>query len=67
MAKNTEVVVVSPVPSLTDTVAVKSPAVVGIPVTAPVVEFRLKPGGRVPPDNDQVNGAVPLPEDSVVE
>jgi len=35
-------------------------AVVGVPVIAPVVEFKLKPGGNVPLFIPQVIGVVPV-------
>ena len=35
------------------------PAVVGVPVIAPVVAFRLKPGGRVPLLIENVYGEMP--------
>ena len=35
------------------------PAAVGVPVIAPVEGASVRPGGRVPAETDQVNGAVP--------
>ena len=35
-------------------------AVVGVPDITPVFPFRLIPVGRLPADNDQVIGAVPV-------
>lgn len=45
--------------SVAVTVTVKVPAVVGVPVMAPVVVARLVPEGRDPEVTDQVTGAVP--------
>ena len=49
------------------TVKLAVPAVVGVPVMAPVDEFSDKPAGRAPADKDQVFGVVPPVETSVVE
>jgi len=35
-------------------------AAVGTPVIAPVVEFKFKPVGKLPPATDQVIGVVPV-------
>jgi hypothetical protein len=43
---------------------VDKPAVVGVPLIAPVVVFRVSPTGRVPVATDHVYGA-PLPPDAV--
>ena len=40
--------------SVTMTVKLEVPAVVGVPVMAPVLAFRLRLAGRVPEDSDQV-------------
>ena len=40
--------------SVTVTVKLKGPAVVGVPVIAPVDAFRFKPGGSVPGGTDHV-------------
>ncbi len=45
--------------STTVTVKLKVPAAVGVPVIAPVEGASVSPGGRVPAETDQVNGAVP--------
>lgn len=45
--------------SATCTVRVELPAVVGVPVTAPVAEFRLRPAGKEPLTMDQTYGLVP--------
>ena len=37
---------VAPALSVTVQLRLKGPAVVGVPVMAPVLEFRLKPGGN---------------------
>lgn len=59
-ANATGPVVVLPVLSCTVNVAVEFPAVVGVPVTAPVAGLlRFNPAGSAPPKSDQVNGAVP--------
>jgi hypothetical protein len=42
------------------TVKLNVPAVVGVPVIAPVLEFKLKPAGRLPTVIDHVIGAVPV-------
>ena len=47
------------VESTTVTVKLKVPAAVGVPVIAPVEGASVRPGGRVPPETDQVNGGVP--------
>jgi hypothetical protein len=39
--------------SLTCTVKLLVPVAVGVPVMAPVAEFRDKPAGRVPEERDQ--------------
>ena len=51
-------------PALLDALTVKLnvPAVVGVPVIAPVFPFKFKPAGRLPADIDQVIGAVPVAE-----
>ena len=41
-------------------VKVKMPAVVGIPVMAPVVVFKFRPDGSVPVGMDQAMGAKPV-------
>ena len=52
---------VADAPKLSVTFSVKPavPAVVGVPVIAPVLALRLSPTGRGPGDNDHVYGAVP--------
>jgi hypothetical protein len=51
-------VFVAPALSVTRMVKLGAPAVVGVPVIAPVEVFRLRPMGREPV-NDQVSGVVP--------
>ena len=53
-------IVVFPAEFAALTVKLKTPAVVGFPVIAPLVVFRLKPVGNVPPEIDQVIGDVPI-------
>ena len=50
-----------PLASATRTVNDEVPAVVGVPEIAPVVEFKLRPGGSVPDPATmfQVSGGVP--------
>jgi hypothetical protein len=48
---------VAPLASLTCTV--KDPVAVGVPVIAPVEEFKLKPAGRVPLATEKVKGPPP--------
>jgi hypothetical protein len=43
-----------PLESTTCAVKVNGPAVVGVPVMAPVELFRIKPGGRDPPAIENV-------------
>jgi hypothetical protein len=45
--------------SLTVTPTVKLPLAAGVPDITPVVAPRLSPAGRLPPETDQVKGAVP--------
>src|SRR4051794_35006578 len=45
-----------PKPSTTEIVAEKPAAVLGVPVTAPVLGSRLSPAGRLPAVIDQVYG-----------
>ena len=52
-------VAVRPVESTTLRVKLKVPAAVGVPVIAPVEGASVKPGGSVPAETVQVNGAVP--------
>ena len=52
-------VAVSPNESVTWTVNEYRPAVAGVPDSTPVLAFRVRPGGRLPPFTDQVNGPVP--------
>jgi hypothetical protein len=62
MANSTEPVAVWPVLSVTVNVAVKLPAVSGVPLTTPVPGSKVKAGvpvGKAPPNSAQVNGAVP--------
>jgi hypothetical protein len=42
------------------TVKLNVPAVVGVPVIAPVVAFKPKPAGRLPAEIDHVIGTVPV-------
>ena len=42
------------------TVKLNVPAVVGVPVIAPVVPFKFKPGGRLPLTISHVIGVVPV-------
>jgi hypothetical protein len=44
-----------------------APAVAGVPVMAPLAELRLSPPGSDPAETDQVSGAVPPEETTVVE
>jgi len=44
------------------TVKLNVPAVVGVPVIAPLVAFKLNPVGRLPLTISHVIGAVPLAE-----
>ena len=54
-ANRTEPVAVLPLLSRTLKVAVDVPAVVGVPVTAPVASLvKFSPPGKVPPNSDQV-------------
>ncbi len=46
-------------PSVTWIVKFDVPAVVGVPLIAPVEAFRLSPPGRVPAETDQLYGAIP--------
>ena len=59
MANSTEPVAVIPVLSVTVNVAVKLPAVIGVPLTTPVTEMMDKLAGKTLPISVQVNGAVP--------
>ena len=59
MTRVTAWVALWPLASVTRTVKVKLPAVVGVPDSRPVVGLRVSPGGRVPALTDQANGAVP--------
>jgi hypothetical protein len=47
------------VESVTFTVNENGPAVVGVPVIAPVLAFRVRPAGRLPEAIANVSGAVP--------
>jgi hypothetical protein len=47
------------VESVTLTVNENGPAVVGVPVIAPVVGFNVRPGGRAPVATENVYGPVP--------
>jgi len=51
--------VVIPEESTTWAVKLKEPAVVGVPVMAPVLGFSVKPGGRLPAVIEKVYGGVP--------
>ena len=51
-------VALAPALSVTWTMKLYDPAVVGVPLKAPL-ELKLKPGGRVPLATVQVYGAVP--------
>jgi len=42
------------------TVKLKVPAVVGVPVSAPVAAFKLNPAGKLPADISHDIGAVPV-------
>jgi len=53
--------------SVTMAVKLKVPAVVGVPEMAPVLALRVRPGGRVPVEIDQVYGVVPPLAVSVAE
>src|SRR3979409_2374935 len=53
------VVAVAPFASITLAVNVNVPAVVGIPVMAPVAAFKLSPVGRLPVAIEYVNAPVP--------
>ena len=46
--------------SVTFAVKEKAPAVVGVPVIAPVAELRDRFAGKAPAANDHVYGAVPF-------
>jgi hypothetical protein len=59
MANSTEPVAVIPVLSVTVNVAVKLPAVIGVPLTTPVTGSRVKLAGKTLPISVQVYGAVP--------
>lgn len=50
-------------PSVTRTVKLNVPAVVGVPDITPVEGVRVNPDGSAPPDIDQVY--IPLPPDAV--
>ena len=53
----------APVPveeSVAFTVKLKLPAAVGVPVTAPVLLFSVRPAGREPTETEYAYGAVPL-------
>ena len=52
---------------MTFTVNEKEPAVVGVPVIAPVEEFRVNPAANVPELIDHTYGAVPFWATSVNE
>jgi hypothetical protein len=47
--------------SVTCTVKLLLPIVVGVPVIAPVLLFKLKPGGKLPEVMLHVKGGVPVP------
>jgi hypothetical protein len=66
MANSTEPVAVIPVLSVTVNVAVKLPAVAGVPLTTPVTGSMDKVAGKTLPTSTQVNGAVP-PVAAIVE
>jgi hypothetical protein len=53
--------------SVTCTVKLLTPGCVGVPVMAPVLAFRVRPAGRLPPATVQVNGAIPFCSVSVWE
>ena len=55
-------VVLAPTLSVTRIVKLTVPAVVGVPLMAPVLAFRLKPAGSVAAETDQV--IVPVPPDA---
>ena len=48
------------VPLAAWTVKANEPAVVGVPLTIPLVAFSVRPGGNVPVAMDQVMGVVPV-------
>ena len=48
-----------PEESMISTVKLNVPAVVGVPVMAPVVAFSVKPGGRLPARIEKVYGGTP--------
>ena len=52
--------VVFPATFVALTVMLDVPVATGVPVIAPVDEFKLKPAGRVPLVFDQVIGVVPV-------
>ena len=56
---------VEPTLSVARMVKPGAPAVVGVPVMAPLAELRLSPPGSDPADTDQTSGAVP-PEDATL-
>jgi hypothetical protein len=45
--------------SVTFTVKVEFPVVVGVPLTTPVAEFSVRPAGSEPADTKKVYGALP--------
>ena len=50
---------VAPTASVTRTVKLDVPAVVGVPLMTPPLVMGLSPAGSVPADNDQVSVPVP--------
>ena len=50
---------VEPVPGVAEIVNVELPAAVGVPLTTPVVAFKLKPAGSVPTVTAQLEIASP--------
>ena len=65
IANNTEPLAAWPVLSVTVSVAVKLPAVVGVPLTTPVIESMVRLVGNAPPNRVQVKGGVPPVVESV--
>ncbi len=53
--------------SVTWTVKLKVPAVVGVPAMTPVLALRVSPEGSAPLTTDQVYGEVPPDAESVAE
>ena len=60
-------VAVAAMESVTRTVKVETAAMVGVPVMAPVLAFRVRPAGSEPVTTDHVRGAVPPLAASVAE